>query len=678
MSLKSKLDEISLLIRNGAFVDAIQKINCASETFGDHTFLRVNEATCYAELGNVKKAIEILSQVENRLEHADLIQRAKSKIYFKIGEYSSALQQLKLISPSLISSASRRMYVECYAVLGEFDNAAQHLKILIERQSSNTREDIWNLVLYRELSGQLDKAYADFKELSQLRNCTEIKFALAIITKKLGKVDLALRLLKYIEETEGQTDFRIGNEIATIFVSKGEIAEGIQKLEELASTHGNVTILGNLSRAYAKYGELEKSNLIYSRIPDSEKLYELVSNHLMQQLYKEKCRNQILSTHIHECSVFNKNEVRQVSKLVSNEKLKILFISSDFKRHSVAYFVGGLLNNKPHTVEVHCAYNGHVTDEITEFFKQKSDRFVHCIKLDDEALIKFIANENYDVIVEMNGHTAGNRLPALSKIGDVPIVSAIGYPATTGINTIRYRITDQNVDAVKDSDAYSERNLYIKSCYLNYFPIDEVPEVFKPDRDHFVFGSFNNYQKISEENLAVWSEILKKVHNSKLLLKSGGIKGKSIAKKIYQGFQVNGVDPDRIILRHAAKSHLDHMMQYRDVDLSLDTFPFGGATTTFESLYMNTPVLTMAMPVNQGRATHSVLRALKLDEEFSTTNPDDYILRAVYWANKKQKRQLGDISHGLRSRMIKRRLVNSKIYADNFFKLLEVAFNDFE
>lgn len=676
MNLNTITSEVALLMRQEKFEQALTLILKVRAQFGSPTNILINEATCYAKLGNVVKALDTLKNIDYEIDDVDLVQRAISKIYYKIGAFSNAIKQLGYIPSKYLSSESLQLYARCYVALGEYGNAANFLHQLLATHRNYDSEVVWSFVLYREISGELSRAHNELKEIARTRDCVEIKLSLAIITKKLGNLDLALRLLTYIDNSGDETDYRAGNEIASIHVSKGEIEQGISKLQALALNNNNGTILGNLSRAYAKLGAIKQSNSTYNRIPDSEKSYALVSNHLMQQLYFTVSRDQLLATHIHECIYFNKNNVISKGKSSPNKKLKILLVSSDFKRHSVAYFVGGLFSNKPKNVELHCAYNGDTVDEITEFFKRKADSFVNSIALADEGLITFIYEKNIDIIVELNGHTAGNRLSALSRIDSIPIVSAIGYPATTAIRSIKYRITDKNVDPEIFQNTFTEKNLYTNGCYLNYHPFDEIPEIFKPERECFIFGSFNNYQKIGEDNVAVWSTILDLVPNSKLLLKSGGIKGESIAKKLYNSFEANGVSSDRIILSYPAASYMDHLMQYRDIDLALDTFPFGGATTTFEALYMNTPVLTLSMPVNQGRVTHSVLKQLKLDKDFSTANQDDYIKKAIYWSDRRQKNRLNDLSTNLRTRMKGAGLVNDKSYVDDFFKLLEAVVNE--
>ena len=677
MSLSDSLNAIAYLIEKGEIRQALQQIKDAQLIFGNLGPLVVNEATCHTLLGHPNKAIALLENRSIKEQDIDLLYRAKSKIHFHQKEYRKAIDVIGQINLELVSSSTLHLRSECHFALAQYAEAAHDLLQIMKRSPNLCDTHIWRYIQLSGLNRSLPEAFNELKKLAKAVDNLELKLSLAILAKKLGHIDLSFRLLSYLKENNPNYDFRIENEIASLYVDRGEIATAIAILEALSLRTKHPVVLANLSRAYSRNFDYRSSQEAYEKIPHHDRAPQIISNFLMQQLYFQNDRQEILSLHRREC-----NTMRSSYPVICRDespagKLKIAVLSSDFRRHSVSYFVSGLFLNKPPNIELHCLHNGSEVDDVTEFFKKNSDNYLNVVSLSDDDLLSVISREQFSVIVELNGHTAGNRLATLSRCRGVPVVSAIGYPATTGLTGIQFRISDHKVDPADCNDFFAEKTLRTKGCYLNYRVFDSLPEPIKIIRPEFNFGSFNNYQKLSTEVIFTWSEILKQVNGATLTLKAGGIKGDTVSKRLLNAFEKNDVDSSRIILKYPTRNYADHMIAYQDIDLALDTFPFCGATTTMEALYMQTPVLTRVMAVNQGRVTYSILHALQLEQEFATWTVDDYINRAVFWASQRSRKNLNHISNQLRRRMHDHGLIDNKEYAENFFSLLQHAHDEF-
>jgi predicted O-linked N-acetylglucosamine transferase (SPINDLY family) len=317
---------------------------------------------------------------------------------------------------------------------------------------------------------------------------------------------------------------------------------------------------------------------------------------------------------------------------VLKEKLKIAYLSGDYKNHSCSYFIAPLLaNHDPDRVEVYCYMTEDYSDEVTQIFRQTARHWRDISKLSDEEAAELVQQDGIDILVELSGHTSGGRL-GLMTMKPAPIqVTWLGYPNTTGLPTIDYRFTDALADPPGMTDKYCREKLYRLPNFLCYQPPEFTPGISPlPARTtgHITFGCFNNSNKITDEVVAVWAKIMKRVPGSKMVLKTSNL-GDSLALSAFRKkFQKNGIDPDRIECFQGFRNKSDHLMTYADIDLALDPFPYNGTTTTFESLWMGVPMVTYAGAVHAARVGHAIMTGVGFGEFVADSIPD-YIEKAV-------------------------------------------------
>ncbi len=312
-------------------------------------------------------------------------------------------------------------------------------------------------------------------------------------------------------------------------------------------------------------------------------------------------------------------------------RLRIGYVSADFKRHSCASFLRALLPaHHPRAVEV-VAYSDNIADdEITTELQRATAAWRRISGLNDAAVAELIRGDRIDILVDLAGHTAGNRLPVFARKPAPVQISWLGYPGTTGVREIDYRITDATADpAEQTDDCYSEALWRLPGCFLAFAPDPSCPEpAERTGPGAPLFGSFNHLPKITPDVVAVWSRILNAVPHARLLLKARRL-GEAATRARYAAlFARHGIEQDRLEFAPWQTDAAAHLDLYRRVDLALDPFPYNGTTTTCEALWMGVPVLTLAGGHHAERVGASLLQAVGMSELIATS-ADDYVRLAV-------------------------------------------------
>src|SRR6185369_3245105 len=331
---------------------------------------------------------------------------------------------------------------------------------------------------------------------------------------------------------------------------------------------------------------------------------------------------------------------RQVGDL----PLKIGFVSADFKAHSVSYFFEPLLAKlNRDRFKVYCYSGVRKPDAITERLKSQADCWIDSFNIPDELLAEKIVAEKIDILVDLSGHSDGNRLGVFARRAAPLQVTWLGYPGTTGLQAIDYRMSDAVADPVGVSDPlHTEKLARLSECFLCYQPPQDAPQVSLlplSERQPVTFGSFNNLAKITPQTLTVWGEILGKIASSRLVLKSRAFADDAVVSKWHKLLEEHGVESARVSLMPFVLSSWKHFADYAKIDIALDTFPYNGTTTTCEALWMGVPVITLSGDRHSARVGASLLSCIGL-HELVTGNWNDYVARAVQLAGEVKQLQL--------------------------------------
>lgn len=339
--------------------------------------------------------------------------------------------------------------------------------------------------------------------------------------------------------------------------------------------------------------------------------------------------------------------------LPTDRRLRIGYVSPDFCHHAVAYFIEPVLAaHDRRRCEIFCYANVRSPDRFTARLRGLAEHWRDIALLDDEAAAALIRRDGLDLLIDLAGHTAHHRLLVFARRPAPVQATWIGYPNTTGLDAIDYRLTDAVSDPAGETERFhSEKLVRLPATFSVYRPDDHAPPVNAlpaTTPGAVTFGCFNNFAKATPRVLALWARLLGALPASRLLLKSRGLGDAAVAARIRETFAAAGLAPERISLDGRELSVPDHLTLYHGVDIALDPFPYNGTTTTCEALWMGVPVVTLAGRVHAARVGASLLTHTGL-ADWIAHDEDDYIRVAA--AAAQDLPRLAELRRTLRERI---------------------------
>lgn len=584
-----------------------------------------------------------------------------------------------------------------------YDDAALVQERLVSLEPDSI-DSIETLAMIRQDQGRSDEAVAGFRQVIEhddSRPATHMGLGFAL--ESLGDIEAALESY--------QTAIRLAPEIAHAWHLLGNCFQGAGRLVEAAAayekalernpdlpkTHYNIGVahrhLGDLSSALAHYRQAlvldpsyaEAHNGLGVALKDQGRLAESL-DHLTRAVelrphYVDAHSSQLFFRHYGpiddpsaalaehrdwaERHAPKPGTVRHTNAPDMGRRLRIGYVSPDLRRHSVAFFIEALLAGHDRSVVEAVGYADVAEpDRVTERLKGLCAGWQDIHGLDDESAATRIREDGIDILVDLAGHTARHRLPLFAHRPAPVQVSYLGYPDTTGLPAIDYRLTDGVADPDGVSDVWhSEKLIRLPHGFLCYRPSEEAPPVAPcpASRDRPVtFGSFNNLAKVGPSVIDAWAAILQELPDARLTIKSEGLSDGEARERISGLFAERNVAPERLDLLAFDDSIADHLARYNKIDVALDSFPYNGTTTTCEALWMGAPVVSFAGEYHVGRVGASLLTQLSLNELIAN-NSEEYAAFAYRLARNAERR--AELRDCLRDRMAASPLTDSKAFA---------------
>lgn len=335
-------------------------------------------------------------------------------------------------------------------------------------------------------------------------------------------------------------------------------------------------------------------------------------------------------------------------------KLRVAFVSADFREHSVAYFMEPVFKHLPRdSCEVFAFSRATKPDATTARLRALADRWIDAAAMTDAELADAIRTHAIDIAVELSGLTQGNCLATFAMRPAPVQLSYLGYPNTTGLRTIQGRLTDRIADPAGEPPLRDgEAAIALDPTFLCYRSAAQLHGQPWPDtapaRDPaapLTFASFNVISKLNEPLADTWAALLHAVPGATLLLKARSLASAGLRARLHGWFEARGIPASRLELLAHVPSHADHLALYRRVDVALDPFPYNGTTTTCEALSMGVPVVTLRGSAHAGRVGASLLSSVGLSR-FVASSPEDYIRIAADLA--RDRTGLDDLRRTLR------------------------------
>jgi protein O-GlcNAc transferase len=431
-----------------------------------------------------------------------------------------------------------------------------------------------------------------------------------------------------------------------------------------------VEVLHNLSMLYFNSGRLEPAfEKIQQAINSHPQRYNSAQNLCAFKNY-DPCIDSSELARIHfefANNYMNNIQAKTYQKQQYHHKrIRIGYLSSDFRCHPIAFFIEGILKHHDKDLfEIYCYSNNSLQDKITQMLQSLTEHWCDVTLLSDQVLAQQIEGDQIDILVDLNGHTQGNRMPCLATKPAPVLVNYLGYPNTTGMKVFDYRLSDNYCDPTTSNDQnYSEQLLRLPNSFFCYSPPKNSPEISDLPllkNKYITFGSFNGLYKLSESVLTLYARVLSEITQSRLVLQTSLLKDKQIAEQVFSQFERLGISRERIDLLPATS--LEEYLNYHNkIDIILDCFPWNGHTTSCHALWMGVPLITLAGDRHASRIGGSLLHSLKMDE-WIANNQDEYISKACSLASDSER--LMYLRSSLRDRMQSTFVDSSQTFTQN-------------
>ena len=432
-----------------------------------------------------------------------------------------------------------------------------------------------------------------------------------------------------------------------------------------------------LSRIYFFEGKIDDALELFKETEENDHLTPITASHFLTTMnYSENFSQE---EYLRYCKKIDKKfdinfeELKKRNEYNLDDDLKIGFISPDFIEHSVYYFLNSTFDSlKKNSIKIY-AFNlrdENALDDVSKEIKKKCDKWIDLSKKSDLESANIIVENKINILIDLAGHFARNRFRIL-KYKPSPIqVSWMGYVNSTGIKEVDYILTDGNLIKPGEEKLYTEKVLRLPSIWNCHSGINDKFEVNDPPfkkNGYLTFGCFNNSSKMSIECINTWSNILTKIKDCKIMIKAPSEDAEIAQKSILEKFKNNNIDEKRIIFEKRKKNREEHLKMYNRVDISLDTFPYPGVTTSFESIWMGVPVLTKAGNNFVSRCGESININLGMKDFIAITN-DDYISKAV--SLDKNRDEITNIRKTLREKARNSPLFDKDKFGNEFSELM--------
>jgi predicted O-linked N-acetylglucosamine transferase (SPINDLY family) len=616
----------------GLLAAQVQRREVAMELMRRAIAARPTYADAYSNLGNVLKD-------EGRLAEAIAAQRQAIALEPTLAEAHYNLGVVLALHGQFAEAAAA--YRKALALKVHYPEAHYNLGVVLEHQ------------------GQREEAMAAYREaIVRKPDFSDAYYNLGNLLKKNGQLDEAMTA--YRQALARKPDFpEAWGNLGSTLRDQGQFDEAVAAYRRaLALKPDFAEVYNNLGTALGEMGLSEEASAVFRQaLAFDSNMSAAHSNLLCSFHYLPSYGLEVIAE---EHRRWNRQHGVPLAQFMvphgnnrdPERRLRIGYVSPDFRQHAVAPMVLPLVASHDRSgFEIFCYGQVERPDAMTERFRQAADHWRDTTVWSDDQMAAAIRQDQIDILVDLAGHTAGNRLLVFARKPAPVQVARQGYPDTTGLETIDYRISDSYADPPGLSDRlHTEKLVRLPETNWIYQPSEEAIalEVTPLAEGPVTFGCFNNLAKVTEPMLRLWAKILAAVPGSRLLLKARALATESVQARVRAILAQEGIAPERVELGGWRMTAREHLALYNRVAIALDPFPYQGTTTTCEALWMGVPVVSLAGQTHVSRVGVSLLHNVGLPELIGQ-NAEEYVRIAVALAQ--DRRRLEELRAGLRERM---------------------------
>jgi predicted O-linked N-acetylglucosamine transferase (SPINDLY family) len=556
---------------------------------------------------------------------------------------------------------------------GHFEDA---LRLLQRVARELERADVTDASIYAAI-GYAHLLLGDHPEALEFsKKALEIdpKFAKALVNasaacRLLNRLDEAYSYAEKAHELEPANAQPLGA-LASILISQGKVSSGLVRAAYAYSMDPNcLDAIAALAAGYSRIGDMEMAMPNYerfiARMPHNPGVSSgmLFTLHYKPGVTREELRNAHKNWGDRFGSKFKKYWPDHQNERTINRRLRIGYVSGDFRHHVVGYWTKHIVEgHNRDKFETFCFANNK-EDDYSQHFKSAADHWIPILDLNDAEAARKIQDAKIDILVDLSGHTGGHRLLMMAR-KPAPIQATwCGYIDSTGLDAFDYVISDEVIAPPTEPSPFVEEPLRLPYSSVCFDAIPNAPEVGPLpclSKGHITFGCFNNPSKIGPAVVSAWAEILGGIPDSKLMLSYSNLADAFTKERLLRLFRDAGISDDRIQMRHGKREAV--LQAYNsEIDIAFDTFPYNGGTTTCEALWMGVPVVGLygGHPMSRFGCSLLVYGGLPA---LATTSQQEYIERAIHLAS-----DVGTLSHlrrELRSHLVSTPLFNPKLFIE--------------
>jgi predicted O-linked N-acetylglucosamine transferase (SPINDLY family) len=507
-------------------------------------------------------------------------------------------------------------------------------------------------IVLRELHRHQDALASIFRAVNMDKQNVHYMTNLGAVALEMGHNTLAYDCLKYAIDRDSNMPIAEHN-LANLIKDRARAAEALPLYRKAIELFPKNSTLRRQALSNYLLGHQYLPNPDPAEIFEEHKKWGLETIELLPPAYQHTLRNP-----------------------GANGKIRVGFVSADFWDHPVATFMEPFFrefDRSKFEVFIYSDLQRSPT-AVTQRLRGFATAWRDTVTLDIHALAKMMHEDSLDVLFDLAGHTAHNRMD-LFALKPAPVqISYLGYPCTTGLPTIEYRITDAVADPVgKTEHLHSEKLVYLPDCAWCFEAPEGAPGVAPLpaiQSGHITFGCFNNMAKWNTDLYEMWIAILNEVPDSRLRLKARTLLDAPVRTELVEFFKSKGIEEARLEFSGHTPSIAQHLAEYNKVDIALDSYPYHGTTTTCEAMWMGVPVVTLCGNFHLARVGASLLAAVGLSELVADSR-ENYVQVSAKFASDREK--LAQLRAGFRERMLASPLMNAKAFAQNMGNLIESA-----
>ena len=643
---------------------------------------KTDSAAVYYNLGNAHLRLGQAAAAIVDYQHALAL---KPDFPDALAAQGSALENLGRSNEAIASYRQaleiRPNYVEVHRNLallfkeiGRLDDAIKCYRILLELSpdKANAHFQLGSALHQFEQYGE---ALANYRQAIVLQpDHVDAHSGMGVLFHATGQFDQAID--SYRKALRLQPDlFEVHGNLGNVFKDMRRLNESVMCYQRVLELQPNdAKAHNNLGTALSDLGRLDEALDCYRRALVIDPFFDTAHSNLLftGNLLVDQPHPLLLA----EARQYGARAMQRAQPFSNwkcspdpNRRMRVGFVSGDMREHPVGHFLEGVLavleSNAFDRLEVFAYPTFNSNDEVALRLKSHCQSWFSAMGLSDQDFAQRIRDDKIDILIDLSGHTAHNRLPIFAWNPAPVQVTWLGYLATTGVTAIDYILADAWTLPESEEDNFTETVWRLPQSYLCFTPPrDKVHVGLLPalQNGYITFGSFNNLAKINDAVVALWSRVLLAVRGSRLYLKSPQLGDIETRQHTLSRFKLHGVDEGRLTLVGLVP-RVDYVLPFHKIDIALDPFPYPGITTSVESLWMGVPVLTLEGNSFLSRQGVGLMMNAGLPD-WIAADPDDYVARAIDHASNVQG--LAELRAGLRDRLMMSPIFDALQFSQHF------------